>query len=227
MINLTENHYNETYFAEHYGRFISNDDDYSLLSKYWKKAIFTSHKELSEFSNMQILDYGAGTGVVTAALKNAACYDVAEYSRNLLRARGRHVYNHPDDIPSEYFDVVLCSHSLEHYDDPKRVVESFRGYVRLGGYLVLILPIENDFSPRIVPDNNQHLYCWNFQSISNLLRVCGWTPGFACEIYGPFMLHTLGRVLSSTTAVDLAFAFGRVKRGFRSMLVLSQNSDYR
>jgi len=226
MINRTESHYDETYFAEHYRRFISNNNDYSLLSEYWKKAIFTSLTEANQLLDMQVLDYGAGTGVVTAAFKNAACYDVAEYSRNLLRARGRHVYNHPDDIPRGIFDVVLCSHSLEHYEDPKRVLESFRAYVRLGGYLVLILPIENDFSPRIVPDSNQHLYCWNFQSISNLLRVCGWSVDFGCEIYGPFMRHTLGRILSSTKAVYLAFAFGRVKRGFRSMLVLSQNSDH-
>jgi SAM-dependent methyltransferase len=171
----------------------------------------------------ELPDFGAGTGVLTTALKNTACYDVAEYSRDLLRARGRRVYDRHEDIPVGSFDEVFCFHSLEHYKEPKRILESFRRFVRPTGYLILILPIERDFSPSITPDNDQHLYCWNFQTISNLPRDCGWTSGFGCEIYGSFTLHTLGRVLSSTKAVGLAFALGRVKRGFRSMLVLSQN----
>lgn len=218
----TENHYDKRYFEEHYGGLLSDDSYYCLLSQYWKKAVFTPLSQLNVLPDARVLDYGAGTGVVTAALRHSACYDVAEYSRVLLRKRGREVFDRVTDIPHGAFDGVLCSHSLEHYEDPKRVLETFTRYVRSGGFLVLILPVDDDFSPTIESDENQHLYCWNFQAISNLLRICGWRPFFGVTVFGPCLLRTLGRVLPAGAAVDCAHAAGRLKRGFRSMLVAAQ-----
>jgi SAM-dependent methyltransferase len=215
-------HYDKRYFNDHYGTFIMDKDYYRLLSEYWAKVIFQAAANVRPVSNSCILDYGAGTGVVTAAFTNTACFDVAEYSVGLLRTLGRKVYDSAKEIPSAVFDGVLCSHSLEHYEEPKNTLESFHTYVRSGGFLILILPVDNDFSPKITPDDNQHLYCWNFQTISNLLRRCRWNPIFGTIIYGPFLLRTLGHVLSSEYAVDFARALGRVKRGFKSILVLSE-----
>lgn len=227
----TTKHYNEAYYEEHYQHVLGNDAYYGLLSSYWTKSIFEPLLPYARFNDSSVLDYGCGTGVVSAAMKNVTCFDTSECARKLLKDRGRTVYERAEDIPKGSFDAVLCSHSLEHYPNPMEELKAFRNYVREDGYLVLVLPVEVDTEVLLMPDNNQHLYCWTFQTISNLLHLCGWKPMFGEKIYGPFLLGTLGHMIPDQTAVLLAHKLGKLrgilptKGGFPSMLVLAQKVD--
>jgi ubiquinone/menaquinone biosynthesis C-methylase UbiE len=221
-MNSTIQHYDKKYFNEHYGGLIGDPAYYELLSSFWARAIFDPLAEFGVASDQKVLDYGCGTGVVSAALANSTAFDVAPFVREFLAARGRDVLADIASIPKQAFDILLCSHSLEHYQDPRSSLHLFREFVRPQGYVVLILPIDSDFTPTIIPDNNQHLYCWNFQSITNLLLNTGWTPRTACHIHGPYLLRTLGKAVRPDLAVSLALRLGRLKRSFPSMLVLAQ-----
>ena len=110
----------------------------------------------------------------------------------------------------------------KHYPDPKQNLEEFKRYVHKAGFVVLILPVETNFTPTLEADSNQHLYCWTFQTITNLLLLCGWQPLRARVIYGPFLLRTLNKWLNASAAVGLSKVLGRIKKNFPSMLVLAR-----
>lgn len=215
-------HYDKKYFEEHYGALIGAPAYYELLSSFWARAIFDSLSAHGVKTDQKVLDYGCGTGVVSAGLPNSTAFDVAPFVREFLSARGRDVVADTASIPKQAFDILLCSHSLEHYEDPMSSLHLFREFVRPYGHLILILPIDSDFTPTVTPDNNQHLYCWNFQSITNLLLHTGWTPRAAQRLHGPYLLGTLGKIIPAELAVSLALRLGRIKRAFPSMLVLAQ-----
>lgn len=221
-MNPPQDHYDETYFVEHYGALIANESRYRLLADFWSYALFESSAGLGRTDEMKILDYGCGTGVVSAALKNATGFDLSPYACEFLQRKGRRVIQKQEDIPTGGFDLLLCSHSLEHYQNPLEALGRFRKYVRKDGFLMLVLPIETDCAPTIKPDNNQHLYGWTFQSIINLLIVAGWRPIQAKKIFGPFLLTSLGRFLPARTAVRLAHLLGCAKRNAPSMRVVAQ-----
>lgn len=48
-----------------------------------------------------------------------------------------------DAIQNEFFDVVICSHVIEHLNDGPRVVEDLSSKVKLGGWIYLEWPSDN------------------------------------------------------------------------------------
>jgi SAM-dependent methyltransferase len=160
---------------------------------------------------------------VSAALPRVTRFDVADYAREFLRRRGDEVIGDPGDIPRGRFDYVLCSHSLEHYLTPAHELRQFHQYVKPGGGLVLVLPIETDLRPRLAPDHNLHFQCWTFQTITNMLVHTGWRPTRQAVLYSPFMLRTLGKRLDPRRAVAWAGRLGRWKRNYPALLTVARS----
>ena len=46
--------------------------------------------------------------------------------------------------PDGYFDVIYCSHVLEHVQDDKRAMGEFRRVLKQGGWAILLVPITAD-----------------------------------------------------------------------------------
>jgi len=46
--------------------------------------------------------------------------------------------------PDGYFDVIYCSHVLEHVQDDKKAMREFRRVLKPGGWAILIVPITAD-----------------------------------------------------------------------------------
>ncbi|HEY9850406.1 MAG TPA: methyltransferase domain-containing protein [Leptolyngbyaceae cyanobacterium] len=212
--------YNQDYYASHYGRIFANDKYYKLLSLYWKKAIFDANDIDSRVS---ILDYGCGLGQVSDSLVNVTYFDSSEFAVNFLKERGRKVVNSIENIPQNEFDFLLSSHSLEHSSSPKNELQSFHNYVKRGGKLILILPVEVYLKPSLNPDNDRHFYCWTFQTITNLLFHCDWRPVFQNKLYGPFLLNKLGSVLDEKNAVKIAHLLGKLKKNYPSIMTIAQS----
>ena len=97
-------HYNAAYYEGHYGRLLQDNGYLGLRSMYWKAAITAVHP-VSDDS--LLLDYGCGTGQVSMAFPNTHYYDIAEFSRDLIRKTGRVVYDEVAAIPAGQFDFVL------------------------------------------------------------------------------------------------------------------------
>ena len=214
-------HYGENYFASHYGRQIVDKNYRRLLSEYWCYVLKRHVSHLRCNGKKSLLDYGAGSGAVSEAFQNTACFDRSIWALEFLSMVGRTVYTKREDIPKQTFSTLLCSHSLEHYEDPKSARGDFRELVEADGKLILILPVERSFKVRLEPDADQHLYCWNFQTISNLLRISGWKPVSANIVYGPFGLGALNKFIPFRCAIRIAAGMGRIRESFESMLVVA------
>jgi len=212
-------HYNSAYYESHYGRLLDNDDYFSKRCLYWKKALMAV-RDIPEES--LLLDYGCGTGQVSLAFRNTHFYDVSAFSRNLIAQRGKTVYSNVSEIPSGKFDFVLSSHALEHSPRPFEDLLNFNRFVKSTGQLLLILPVEKDFRRTMDVDSNNHLYCWTFQTISNLLHASGWKPLVQTYIYDSLGLGLLSKVLPPQKAVSISWVLGRMKRGFKSIMIVAE-----
>lgn len=221
--NLT--HYDPEYFAARYGRVATDPTYRSLLSDFWNYSITRPAKAMGIPEAARLLDFGAGTGVVSAAMPDTACFDPAPWAQAFLRSTGRETITDLAELDAFRFDAVLCSHSLEHHDQPLQTLLNFHRWVRPGGSLLLLLPIERDFRATTEPDVDQHLYAWTFQSISNLLRRADWTPIHAETLFGPMGLGLFGRHVAKTRAVRWSYYLGRFRRGFPSMFVIAKSGN--
>lgn len=72
------------------------------------------------------------SGNLTKYLKNLPNYKLAEYPRYDL---------HKLDIPSEYFDLVIHSDTLEHIEYPERGLSECRRVLRKNGRCIFTVPI--------------------------------------------------------------------------------------
>ena len=212
-------YYNESYHLEHYGSVVRDELGFRLLSLFWRHALFERNGLGLEG---KVLDFGCGVGQVSAALPDSVCFDFSQFARNELRKRHRVVVERREDIPGHVFQHILCSHCLEHSPTPYQDLQEFHEYVVPAGRLVLVLPVEVELRPALQSDWNLHLQAWTFQTITNLLVSTGWTPLSQSYVYGPFMLRTLGRRMSASHAVPIAYRLGRLIRANPSMLTIAR-----
>jgi len=177
--------YDRAYHAQRHRHLIADDEYFWARSEASANFYFTDAEQRSA-----ILEYGCGIGQGIATLPNAFGWDPSEEAREHARARGVRVFERIDEIPRNRWDIVFCRHVLEHIEDPADALRTMRELVANTGFLYLILPKEPHRPTDLQPDHNQHLYCWNYRTIGNLLHRVGFEPYFARDF------HVLGyRVL--------------------------------
>jgi len=126
--------------------------------------------------NERVLEFGCGVGQNIYLLKNAIGYDISKYAREFCKGKGITVIDDLDKIEDGSLDVILCSHVLEHVDNPFEVLLGINKKLKKGGRLILILPVEGQGKASYALDIHQHLYAWNFRTINNLLCKTNFTP---------------------------------------------------
>jgi hypothetical protein len=78
----------------------------------------------------------------------------------------------------------------QNIEEPLEALRTMRELLRPGGSLHLIVPKEGHWGSAFTGDINQHLYCWNFNTINNLLLRAGHEPYLNTYRY-PFGWHAL------------------------------------
>ena len=73
------------------------------------------------------------------------------------------------DLPDDSYDMVICSHILEHVDDQKSLAEVFR-ILRPGGQLIFMIPIiegwaETYENPAIRTERDRHIHFGQFDHV--------------------------------------------------------------
>ena len=97
----------------------------------------------------------------------------SKIGRDSAHERGIKTYDNLKDVPSCKFDLVLIRHVLEHVENPFGTLLDIKKYLHKFSVLEIVLPVEN---PRKMPNPNDldhHLFCWNPQTIYNLLTLAG------------------------------------------------------
>lgn len=101
----------------------------------------------AEGASGSLLDFGAGRGELLARLHAAGEFaelagaDLFERPAGLPEAIAWHRgdLNEPFDA-GRVFDVVVCSETIEHLENPRHVFRTLRSLLRPGGLLVLTMP---------------------------------------------------------------------------------------
>lgn len=138
----------------------------------------------------RVFDYGCGQGQSIGLLPNAAGWDVSSEARAVARQRGIRVFDDLTEVPAGAWDMIFCRHVLEHLEQPLTVLGEMRSLLAPHGHVFLVLPRETHRPTSFRPDVNQHLYCWNFRAIYNLLHRAGLEP-FQATTRWPFGWHAL------------------------------------
>jgi len=168
-------------------------DDNFYNSKYWEwqsKGVDLGGKIQAEVlfqdyinENDIVLDFGCGSGTT---IKNIKCREKAGFEINPYAVKYNtevneiKTYTELDDIPNNYFDVIISNHALEHVPTPYETLLILREKLKTGGKLIIYVPSMEDELTKLHNQNNtydtndrdNHLFGWNYQLLSNLVIKC-------------------------------------------------------
>ncbi len=124
-----------------------------------------------------VLEYGAGAGWNLAALQAARriAFEVSEFLRPEVEARGLEFAGETRSLADGLADVVICHHALEHLLAPPAALAEMHRLLKVTGRLLVWVPFEDEWRHRRFTrgEKNHHLYSWNPQTLGNLLEECG------------------------------------------------------
>ena len=115
------------------------------------KKVSDKLKSLFDLKGMDILDYGAGTGLVSFDLCEDARRVVAmDYSKGMLEEIEKkaqkvgidnvHTRQHDmnkEDLPKEQFDLFISSMTMHHIEDTKDFLSKAKSSLVKGGYVAI------------------------------------------------------------------------------------------
>lgn len=170
-MSIPSSYYDSEYHVSRYPELIAEDEYFWARAEVQARYYFTAADR-----QMRIFEYGCGIGQGIAALPNATGWDISSKALEECRRRGLRVVDDLAAVPRGEWDIVLCRHVLEHLEEPLSALKIMRSLVAPGGEVYVILPKEEHAYSRIAPDLDQHLYCWNFRALNNLLFRAGLVP---------------------------------------------------
>ncbi len=135
-------------------------------------TIALAEGNLPEIERLSVADLSCGNGAIALALAtndDVHLGDVAALPAELPGTK----YRGPIEetihlIPDVDVGVFVCSETIEHLDDPGKVLALARSKA---DNLVLSTPLEcwDD-------DNPEHLWAWDREGVEGLLKRTGWLP---------------------------------------------------
>jgi 2-polyprenyl-3-methyl-5-hydroxy-6-metoxy-1,4-benzoquinol methylase len=143
----------------------------------------------------RLLDFGAGRGELLCQLHGA---------NNFSELAGADLFARPADLPAsiswyqqdlnealdvrEPFDVVVCSETIEHLENPRHTMRNLHRLLRPGGVLVLTMPNQESlrsigalllgghFAQFLGQHYPAHITALLHMDMERLCEECGFTP---------------------------------------------------
>jgi 2-polyprenyl-3-methyl-5-hydroxy-6-metoxy-1,4-benzoquinol methylase len=162
----------------------STDADYTrrlqrLSGRPWKRLVPNPYRwNVRRLATGRVLDIGCGIGRCLDFVRpRGVGVDPNETAVAVCREKGHEAYR-PDEFAAAYpaadfgrrFDTLLCSHVLEHLDQPTGVelLRSYLPHVGDGGRVILITPQE-----RGQRSDPTHVRLMDARALAELADKCG------------------------------------------------------
>ena len=157
-----KSYYNEDYFKWQ-----------SEIGKFGGKANLFKFVDYIRIKD-KVVDFGSGGGYLLNELTCAEKIGIeinpeARKSASKLEIKS---VNSAEKLPSEWADVIISNHALEHCERPLDELKKLKRILRPGGKLVFVIPHERDtkyFSKNV----SQHIYTWSEISAGNIFTAAG------------------------------------------------------
>jgi len=196
---------------------------YSYPEYYAARAQLARRKYFQGISaDATVLEYGCGLGQNIVHFPKGIGYDISDFSLAFCKSKGIHTVRNLSDLDDCSCDAVFSAHVLEHVDDPVAAVGAMKKKLKIGGRLILVLPVERPRLPRDLNVTNvaQHQYAWTFDTINCLLMKRGFVIERNAYLYGDayHILLPLSRIHFSL--YHLATCLAAYVRGTKEMLIV-------
>lgn len=163
-----------------------NDPDPNILYKESHNSsignIWNTHnKEFVKFletsldKNLNVCEIGSGNGKIVNMLRDDINIDCYDPSPTFLENDHIKIYKKFFDGVDKKYDVIFCSHTLEHILDLKIFLNTIKNSLNKNGKFVFSVPdSEYGFKNNILTTlNTEHIFYFTEHSINNVLSVCG------------------------------------------------------
>jgi SAM-dependent methyltransferase len=167
--------------------------NFKLLNQknYYGKKYFFWQAKIGEFggmanlikfnhlisNNIKILDFGCGGGYLLKNIKfnNVSLYgvEINKTARDVAKKNGVKVYKNSNEIPSNFFDLIISNHALEHTDNPLMECKNLYRGLKKKGKICIVVPLDNKNYTYKKKDINFHLYSFSPMNLGNLLTRSG------------------------------------------------------
>lgn len=204
--------YDESWAAPENNTRETGGTDHSLAAEYVAQLLHSLR--LGSFSDVNILDFGAGRGATVAALLalGANVVAVEPYGHTYLQQRGVNTFRQLDDIPEDTrFDGVVSIDVLEHLPAPQQTITHLRRYLSDDGWLFLATPNAAGISCRLKRTkwkevrNPGHLFLFSPHNLESLLLRAGFVRPRRLHWRVQYTTHPARRalhILLQTLAID-------------------------
>lgn len=176
----------ERYDEEYFRYEIENEAQFFELMKKGLSDVRFEEIESSLDGSRSFLDVGCATGMLIEWMKNRGwtekgvevCRPAVDFGRN---ERGVDIFAATLEeaaLESASFDVVHCSHLIEHLNDPRSFLGEVARILKPDGYLAVTTPNIAGFQAKLfrdawrslIPD---HLYLFSLKTLRRLLEATG------------------------------------------------------
>ncbi len=195
------------------------DSDYQKFENLFKNIFQKRVNIVYKYKQSgRILDIGASTGTMLSIFKKDGweVYGVEPSgSGEVAEEKGIKIYKtvfEKAKIPKNYFDAVILNHTLEHVDDPLKVLKKVKTILKKGGIVLVDVP---DFGgltsqilkgrwPYLVP--NEHTYHFTKITLSKIFEKVGFEIIYTESRAGLFEFASpMGEILESLRTLKKRF----------------------
>lgn len=125
-----------------------------------------------ELSSINVLDYGGGNGkLLTGFLAHESnCY-VVDYNDIMIEGITKLGNDHQDTNTDKKFDLIICSHVLEHVSDLNKIMSFLKDHLIEDGVIYAEVPLQIWSGLALEHDPVTHINFFTMNSFKNLFSL--------------------------------------------------------
>lgn len=160
-------------------------------------------------NNFSILDYGGGSGELLTYFVNerVKCY-LIDFNTQInpgIQKIGSTIA----DLPSESsFNVIVCSHVLEHVVNPVSMLKQLRGFLKSNGVIYIEIPVEIWEGVPVQHDPVTHINYFTKESLRKAIVISGFKVDkikYDIQPYGNKYKRVAWAIISKDDALKTTF----------------------